>query len=156
MTLGTSSQTAACDVAADNALIPVSGKPRDPYVRAVGSHKQCAKAGCPSRSSWRVILGHHVVQAYVCQAHLAWGVKLDMITESTAKSLGWETGGYSDGTPHFREIRQTVVTPELSAITRVNYARPVEISASFPQYEMVTVPADGDMPAFAFEMSVWE
>jgi hypothetical protein len=146
----------AGEVAADNALIPVSGRPRDPYVRQVGSHKQCAKAGCPSRSSWRVILGHHVVQAYVCQAHLAWGVQLDMITESTAKALGWETGGHPTGTPNYRIVRQTMVTPEMPAIRRVNFAREVNISASFPQYEMRTVPADGDMPAFAFEMSVWE
>ena len=128
----------------------------DAYVRQVGSHKQCARGGCTVRPSWRVILGHHVVQAYVCQRHLAWAVELDMLCESAATALGWETGGYPTDTPNYRVVRTTMVVPEMPAIQRMNFARKPEISASFPKRGTVNVPADGDMPAFSFETSVWE
>lgn len=129
---------------------------RDPYVRQIGSHKQCAKGACTVHPSWRVILGHHVVQAYVCQRHIAWACELDMLCESAASALGWETGGYPTGTPNYRIVRTTTVVPEMPAIRRMNFAREVKISASFPQYGMREVPAEGDMPAFSFETSVWE
>jgi hypothetical protein len=122
---------------------------RDQYVRQVGSHKQCARAGCTVTPSWRVILGHHVIQAYVCQRHLSWGVELDMLCESRATALGWETGGHPTDTPNYRIIRSTVVVPEMPAIRRMNYAREVNVSESFPQYREHT--DDG----YTFTMSVY-
>jgi hypothetical protein len=124
---------------------------KDGFIRQAGSHRQCARPGCTVRPSWRVILGHHVVQVYACQAHLAFAVELDLITENRARELGWETGGYpSHAHPNFRTIREVRVIPEISAIRRMNFAREVRISASFPQYEIRN---DSDGP---FEMSVWE
>ncbi|MEV0445706.1 hypothetical protein AB0I84_17680 [Streptomyces spectabilis] len=80
-----------------------------------------------------MILGHWDVQVYVCTSHIQWGIKLDMIAESTGKRLGWEQG-YGD-TPHSRTMRNTTVVPGMDAITRTNYARPIEreIDAHYPR-----------------------
>jgi|SRR5450755_4011573 hypothetical protein len=58
---------AGIDLATQSPDSPI-GTQRSPYVKQVGSHRQCAKSGCTVRPSWRVILGHHVIQAYVCQS----------------------------------------------------------------------------------------
>lgn len=103
---------------------------RNGYVRQIGQPAVCAKAGCGKRSQWRVILGKWHLQAYVCTSHLEWGVKLDMVTESTGCRLGWEHG-YRISENHY-EGRTTMVTPCLPKIRSTDYARPVEISQQFP------------------------
>ena len=100
------------------------------YVRQVGHTTSCAKKGCGKKSQWRVILGKWHIQAYVCTTHLEWGVKLDMISETTGYRLGWERG-YRISENHY-EGRSTKVIPCMPKISSTQYGRPVEISGQFP------------------------
>ncbi|MEU1599379.1 hypothetical protein ABZ468_42900 [Streptomyces sp. NPDC005708] len=108
---------------------------RGAYVRQVGSSKACGRRSCAHSPQWRVILGGWDVQAYVCTAHITWGIRLDMIAESTGKRLGWEAG-YGNS-PTFRTCYPTKIVPGIGPITRTDYARDVasEIGDQFPRFD---------------------
>jgi hypothetical protein len=103
----------------------------------IGSHKQCARKRCTVRISWRIILGHWQIQAYVCQGHVAWGLQLDLITESSGKAMGWRYGYpvFHDGIEICRSFGEARVIAEFGIVRRVDYTRDVasQISQHFPQ-----------------------
>jgi hypothetical protein len=98
-------------------------------VKQLGSHKECGKRGCKKIPQWRVILGHWNVQAYSCSDHLAWTNRLDMITETTGTSWGWEVGHKENGYIVKRDAR---VDSTIDNIRRTDYARVPDIGNMYP------------------------
>lgn len=57
-----------------------------------GSPTHCARQGCKSYVTYRVILGSWNVQVYCCTRDLKWALDLDHTLESDGKALGWFYG----------------------------------------------------------------
>lgn len=105
-------------------------------VTQVGAHNQCGKRNCPVKSpGWRVILGHWVVQVYVCSEHLVWACKLDMISQNTGEAMGWHHG-YPVNGGSTMESRTTKVTPNIPVIVRTDYTREIDVSDMYPKCRM--------------------
>jgi hypothetical protein len=100
------------------------------YVRQLGGYKFCARNRCKDAPHFRVILGSFRIQAYVCSAHVLWGIELDRLTQRNGESMGWEYGYGS--TPNFR----TIQTPRVVSLAtkEFDYTRneAENISAMFP------------------------
>jgi hypothetical protein len=103
----------------------------DVKIKQLGAHNQCAKVGCAVRAvAWRVILGTVDVQVYVCTVHLSWACTLDMLSWDTFDGLNWARKRADSS--ECVTMGPTKVTPMLPHIKRTDFARPVEVSESWP------------------------
>lgn len=113
--------------AADLHVAPGGHGSLDPVrIRQVGSSDQCGKRNCRVRHvGWRVGIGRFDIQVYACSAHLSWAVALDLLTESSAKAMGWRV---TTGT-----ISPVWITPTMPTIQRTDFGRTPDVSEQFPQ-----------------------